>query len=152
METFATGLKRIKELCDAVGCKVEFRAEKDDFVVCFYRNLRETWNGNQQVTLQVNHPVDHPVNHPVSILEELDDKLKSIDSDYGTLVKIVELCNVPHSTKELLELLNKSDRRSLRIHYLNPLVEAGILKLTLPDNLNSSKQKYVIAEKYKRNI
>lgn len=43
METFATGLKRIKDLCDMAGCRVEFKAEKDDFVVVFYRNLRETW-------------------------------------------------------------------------------------------------------------
>lgn len=43
METFATGLKRIKDLCDEAGCKVEFRTEKDDFVVVFYRNLREIW-------------------------------------------------------------------------------------------------------------
>lgn len=43
METFATGLKRIKDLCDVTGCKVEFRTEKDDFVVVFYRNLREIW-------------------------------------------------------------------------------------------------------------
>ena len=44
METFATGLKRIKDLCDEAGCRVEFRMEKDDFVVVFYRNLREEWN------------------------------------------------------------------------------------------------------------
>ena len=44
METFATGLKRIKDLCDEAGCKVEFRNEVDDFVVVFYRNLREEWN------------------------------------------------------------------------------------------------------------
>ena len=37
------GLKRIKDLCDEAGCKVEFRTEKDDFVVAFYRNLRESW-------------------------------------------------------------------------------------------------------------
>ena len=47
METFATGLKRIKDLCDEAGCKVEFRTEKDDFVVVFYRNLRETWKDEQ---------------------------------------------------------------------------------------------------------
>ncbi len=47
METFATGLKRIKDLCDETGCKVEFRTEKDDFVVVFYRNLRETWKAEQ---------------------------------------------------------------------------------------------------------
>ena len=44
METFATGLKRIKDLCNEAGCKVEFRMEVDDFVVIFYRNLREEWN------------------------------------------------------------------------------------------------------------
>ena len=44
METFATGLKRIKDLCDEAGCQVEFRVESDDFVVVFYRNLRQTWN------------------------------------------------------------------------------------------------------------
>ena len=44
METFATGLKRIKDLCDESGCKVEFRMEQDDFVVVFYRNLRDKWN------------------------------------------------------------------------------------------------------------
>lgn len=44
METFATGLKRIKDLCDESGCKVEFRMEQEDFVVIFYRNLRDEWN------------------------------------------------------------------------------------------------------------
>lgn len=48
METFATGLKRIKDLCDKAGCKVEFKAVKDDFVVVFYRNLRETWGEDQK--------------------------------------------------------------------------------------------------------
>ena len=42
METFATGLKWIKT-CDEAGCQVEFRTETDDFVVVFYRNLRQSW-------------------------------------------------------------------------------------------------------------
>lgn len=46
METFATGLKRIKDMCDAAGCKVDFKMEKDDFIVVFYRNLREKWNNS----------------------------------------------------------------------------------------------------------
>lgn len=45
METFATGLKRIKDECDKAGCKVEFKAETDDFIVIFYRNLRKQWAG-----------------------------------------------------------------------------------------------------------
>ena len=50
METFATGLKRIKDLCDEAGCKVEFRTEVDDFVVAFYRNLREEWNKSDETS------------------------------------------------------------------------------------------------------
>ena len=36
------------DLCDKAGCKVEFRTEKDDFVVVFYRNLREQWVEEQK--------------------------------------------------------------------------------------------------------
>ena len=43
---FATGLKHIKDMCDAAGCKVDFKMEKDDFIVIFYRNLRENWNSS----------------------------------------------------------------------------------------------------------
>ena len=68
METFATGLKRIKDLCDDAGCKVEFKAEKDDFVVIFYRNLRETWN--------LSNDYDIP-KHQIDILDDvLDDVLE----------------------------------------------------------------------------
>ena len=48
METFATGLKRIKDLCDEAGCEVEFKTEKEDFVVIFYRNLRNVWNQDEK--------------------------------------------------------------------------------------------------------
>ena len=58
METFATGLKRIKDLCDESGCKVEFRVEKDDFVVVFYRNLRETWKKNAEIPKHQNDVLD----------------------------------------------------------------------------------------------
>lgn len=128
----------IKELCDAVGCRVEFRAEKDDFVVCFYRNLRETWNGNQQVTLQEN------------LQQELDSILRTIDADYDILANILEYCQEPHSTKEILEHLHKSDRGNLQTKYLRPLLDLKLLCLTESDNPSSKKQKYVTTEKYKR--
>lgn len=50
IETFATGLKRIKDLYDEARCKVKFKTEKDDFTVVFYRNLRETWKDKQNNT------------------------------------------------------------------------------------------------------
>lgn len=66
METFATGLKRIKDLCDEAGCKVEFRTEKDDFVVVFFRNLREKWSKEKNIE------------NPKHQKDVLDDVLKDV--------------------------------------------------------------------------
>ena len=38
MESFATGLKRIKDACDKAGCRVEFETPDDGFVVVFYQH------------------------------------------------------------------------------------------------------------------
>lgn len=54
METFATGLKRIKDLCDDAGVRLEFKTERDDFVVVFYRNLREEWNNKSDIITTVH--------------------------------------------------------------------------------------------------
>jgi len=70
METFATGLKRIKDLCDAVGCKVEFRTEKDDFVVVFYRNLREIWEEESE-----KKSVENPKHQNDILADALEDVL-----------------------------------------------------------------------------
>ncbi len=42
MESFATGLKRIRRLCDAAGCQVEYRREAYGFTVAFSRRKSVT--------------------------------------------------------------------------------------------------------------
>ena len=42
MESFATGLKRIQNLCDAAGCQVEYRNEAYGFTVVFSRKRSVT--------------------------------------------------------------------------------------------------------------
>lgn len=43
METFATGLKKIKDLCEEAGVKYEFKKEEYGFTVVFYRHCGEGW-------------------------------------------------------------------------------------------------------------
>lgn len=43
MESFATGLKRIQDACDKVGCRVEFYSDDYGFTVRFYRHCGEGW-------------------------------------------------------------------------------------------------------------
>ena len=59
--------------------------------------------------------------------------------------KILAFYSVPRSRDELLEYLKLSDRKNLRTKYLNPLLAAGQLKMTIPDKPRSKQQKYVKA-------
>jgi ATP-dependent DNA helicase RecG len=66
METFATGLKKIKNLCNEVGVKYEFRMEEYGFTVVFFRHCGEGWgwSGDAKDTAQDNVPHNVPRNVP----------------------------------------------------------------------------------------
>lgn len=44
MESFATGLKRIQDVCDKNGCKVEYYGDEYGFTVRFYRHSGAGWS------------------------------------------------------------------------------------------------------------
>ncbi|MBO4363596.1 MAG: hypothetical protein J5912_04365 [Clostridia bacterium] len=50
METFASGLKKIKTLCTEAGVRYEFQKEAYGFTVVFYRHCGEGWgwSGNNE--------------------------------------------------------------------------------------------------------
>ena len=55
--------------------------------------------------------------------------------------------NIPLTAFEIMERLNLKSKENLRKNYLDPGIEAGYIKLTLPDRPTSKNQKY-----YKVNI
>ena len=73
------------------------------------------------------HDAPHDAPHDEAIVEE----------------KILAFCSVPRSRDELLEYLKLSDRKNLRTKYINPLLDSGKLKMTIPDKPRSKQQKYV---------
>ena len=44
-------------------------------------------------------------------------------------------------------IAGRTDRTKFRNQVLNPLIEAGLLEMTVPDKPRSSKQKYRVTEK-----
>ena len=66
METFATGLKKIKDLCEEAGVKYEFNKEEYGFTVVFYRHCGEGWGWSSDVKDTVNDNVAHDVAHDVA--------------------------------------------------------------------------------------
>lgn len=56
--------------------------------------------------------------------------------------RILEFCIEPKSKKELCEYLGYKDRNHFTERYLKPLIESGLLHMTIPDKPNSKNQKY----------
>ena len=57
-------------------------------------------------------------------------------------ISLLEYCLEPRSTAEMMQYVALKDRKSFREVWLVPLLEAGLLTMTLPDKLSSPKQKY----------
>ena len=59
---------------------------------------------------------------------------------------IVEACDVPRSMAELMQRAGVSHRSHFRRKHLKPLLEAGLVRMTNPDNPRAPNQKYVVAD------
>jgi ATP-dependent DNA helicase RecG len=60
--------------------------------------------------------------------------------------QIIEYCDIPRRMAEILKSLGISNRGYFKEHHLDPLIKAGIIDMTNPDNPRASNQKYVITE------
>ena len=92
--------------------------------------------GRHPVGTQSRHPVGTQSRHPVCNEGE-----KTIQEH------VIALCEVPRSTKELLDKVGRSDRTKFKRFVLRVLVEDGILEWTIPDKPNSRHQKYRLTSK-----
>lgn len=59
-------------------------------------------------------------------------------------VQVLELAIVPRALAELIEPSGRTDRTKFRDQVLRPLLEAGLLEMTIPDRPRSSNQEYRI--------
>ena len=76
METFASGLKKIKTLCDETGVKYEFQKEAYGFTVVFYRHCGEGWgwSGSQED----NQPANGTLSGTLSPSDDPKTQLKQL--------------------------------------------------------------------------
>jgi len=62
-------------------------------------------------------------------------------------IKVLEFCRVERSRDEIQKHLGLKHREHFRKNILNPLINSGKLKLTMPDKPKSPKQRYKLTEK-----
>ena len=61
----------------------------------------------------------------------------------GKQIDIINFCSVPRSAAEIMNRLGITNQTRHKVKYIQPLVEAGFLKLTHPESINAPNQKYV---------
>ena len=79
-----------------------------------------------------------PSRHPVGT--QLAPSVENID-------KLIVFCSEARSFSEMLAFMDLTDRTKFRRKYIHPLLEAGILELTIPEKPNSQNQKYRLTAK-----
>lgn len=66
----------------------------------------------------------------------------NISDQVNKLLEIMEP-DIPLSANEIMKRLGIRSKETLRNSYLNPAIENGLVKMTLPDKPNSKNQRYV---------
>ena len=61
--------------------------------------------------------------------------------------KLIVFCTEARSFGEMLAFMGLNDRARFRRKYIHPLLEVGILELTIPNKPNSRNQKYQLTDK-----
>ncbi|MBO5211057.1 MAG: hypothetical protein J6B80_03910 [Clostridia bacterium] len=68
-------------------------------------------------------------------------------SEYVKMLLSVMEYDTPYTANAILDLLKLKSKETLRKNYLNPALEEGLVKMTLPDKPNSRNQRYIKIKK-----
>lgn len=127
MERRGSGLRKIvNETAKLPGytedCKPVFYSTPSSFTVVI-KNVNYNMNGT------TIHVTDHDTVHVVSDRE----------------ASIIEFCSVARTREEIQTFIGITNRGYFRSSILKPLLDAGKLKMTIPDKPKSTNQKYIKA-------
>ena len=80
------------------------------------------------------------------ILDEVILQIDRASADISEYVKrmlnVMEY-DIPYTSNAIMEALNLKSKETLRKNYINPALEAGLIRMTLPDKPNSKNQRYI---------
>lgn len=70
---------------------------------------------------------------------------KSVTKLTETVNDIKAFCSTPRSMTEIMEHIGLKHRYNVKHRYIDPLIDSGVLMMTIPDKPNSRNQKYIRA-------
>lgn len=80
---------------------------------------------------------------PIKKQQEISSEHTHQDTLQDNFLRLHEFCKTARSRNEMMELLGLSDRVNFKKNYLDPLLERGLISMTIPDKPTSKNQKYI---------
>lgn len=131
IEEWGSGYKRIKDACEAGGYPLPTWEE-------FGSALRVTFFPHPEVEQISSAGIKSgPSWGQVGIKFNLE----------ADTLQLLSYCLEPKTITELMEYLGWKIRTKFRQKYVTPLIDKGLLEMTVPDKPQSSKQKYKVSSK-----
>ena len=97
-------------------------------------------NGNSNVFIEfMLKMIDETLEEALNNIRK---ESKNISDQVNKLLEIMEY-DIPLSANEIMTRLGIKSKETLRASYLNPALENGLIKMTIPDKPNSKNQKYI---------
>lgn len=108
------------------------------------------WNRHLKKLLDNYNPIGIPEVYLISYVECSKDKFKELwMSNAEETNNLIVFCKTPRTRKEICDYLGLNSVTYAIQTYVNPLVEAGVIKLSIPDKPKSPKQLYYSVEREK---
>ena len=75
------------------------------------------------------------------VLNSVNHESRNISEQVNKLLEVMDF-DIPLTANEIMRRLGIKSKETLRGSYLNPAIENGLVKMTIPDKPNSKNQKY----------
>ena len=76
------------------------------------------------------------------VMQAVERESKNISEQVNRLLDVMEK-DIPLSANEIMNRLGIKSKETLRGSYLNPALENGLIRMTIPDKVKSKNQRYV---------
>ena len=77
-----------------------------------------------------------------SLIENMSQEVKNISDQVNRLLDVMEP-DIPLTANEIMKRLGIKSKETLRKTYLDPAIENGLVRMTIPDKPNSKNQRYI---------
>ncbi|MDE2644951.1 MAG: hypothetical protein OXI05_03805 [Bacteroidota bacterium] len=151
VEKIGSGIRRIRNLCREHGVPEALIEVSESWVsMTFPRATAQVDSksgpSREQETTQVDSKskVD-PKIFSNDALKPLANILEDVTAQ--VTAQVVWHCRVPRTAREIMTVVRLKHLKTFRTNYLQPLLDARWLEMTVPDKPRSSKQKYRLTEK-----